>query len=146
MAKRITKGNLWGYIQSRPYASVSDIRRLFMMDIDGAATIPSNEGTCYIGLPQDAADIVGLLWQEGRIALDLNPNLKARVVQGIYPARVSLQRHQGTSQATRSSGGRAQTDTSSEPEGQSSRKRRRRRKKSGAGQNAEVVAGGEDSD
>ena len=87
MAKRVTKGNLWGFIQSRPYASVADIRRLFMMDVDGAAAVPTNEGAYYIGLPQDTADIIRQLWQEGRIILDLNPDVKARVVQGVYPAR-----------------------------------------------------------
>ena len=87
MAKRVTKGNLWGYIQSRPYASVADIRRLFLMEVEGAAALPSNEGAYYIGLPRDAADLIRQLWQEGRIMLDLNPDVKARVVQGVYPAR-----------------------------------------------------------
>jgi hypothetical protein len=87
VAKRVTKGNLWGYIQSRPYASVADIRRLFLMEVEGAAALPSNEGAYYIGLPRDAADLIRQLWQEGRIMLDLNPDVKARVVQGVYPAR-----------------------------------------------------------
>ena len=94
MPKRVTKGNLWGFIQSRPYASVADIRRLFTMEVDGAAPIPTSEGTCYIGLPVDVAEIVRQLCHEGRVALDLNPNVKARVVQGIYPARIPLHRQQ----------------------------------------------------
>lgn len=92
MAKRVTKGNLWGYIQSRPYASVADIRRLFMMDVEGAAPLATNEGAYYIGLPQEAADMIRQLWQEGRILLDLNPDVKARVVQGVYPARIPMGR------------------------------------------------------
>src|SRR5688500_19210690 len=64
------------------------MRRLFMMDVDGAAAIPTSEGTCYIGLPPEAAELVGQLSREGRIALDLNLNVKARVVQGIYPVRL----------------------------------------------------------
>jgi hypothetical protein len=95
VAKRVTKGNLWGYIQSRPYASVADIRRLFLMDVEGAAALPSNEGAYYIGLPRDAADLIRQLWQEGRIMLDLNPDVKARVVQGVYPARFSQGRFGG---------------------------------------------------
>jgi hypothetical protein len=139
VAKRITKGNLWGYIQSRPYSAVSDIRRLFTMDVDGAATIPSNEGTCYIGLPQDAADIVGQLWQEGRIALDLNPNVKARVVQGVYPARAPVLRH-GSGQGS----GRSATAVHGQPPGaaeEGGRKRRRRRKRA-AGEAAGADPGG----
>ena len=92
MAKRVTKGNLWGFIQSRSYASVADMRRLFMMDVDGAAAIPTSEGTCYIGLPPEAAEMVGQLSREGRIALDLNLNVKARVVQGVFPVRAPAQR------------------------------------------------------
>ena len=92
MAKRITKGNLWGFIQSRPYVSVADIRRLFMMDVDGAAPFLTSEGPCYIGLPDEAAHLIRQLWQEGRIVLDMNPDVKARVVQGVYPARVPLGR------------------------------------------------------
>ena len=92
MAKRITKGNLWGFIQSRTYASVADMRRLFMMDVEGAAAISTGEGTCYIGLPPEAADMVGQLSREGRIALDLNLNVKARVVQGVFPVRMAARR------------------------------------------------------
>jgi hypothetical protein len=137
MAKRITKGNLWGYIQSRPYASVSDIRRLFTMEVEGAAPIQSSEGTCYIGLPPDAADLIGQLWQEGRIALDLNPNIKARVVQGVYPARVPLQRFGGAGghggYGTSQGGARAHTGEGGQgAEAGGTRKRRRRRRKGGA--------------
>ena len=92
MAKRITKGNLWGFIQSRPYASVADIRRLFFMDVDGAAAVPTSEGTCYIGLPPEAAELIAQLCREGRIGLDLNLNVKARVVQGVFPARLPAYR------------------------------------------------------
>jgi hypothetical protein len=94
--KRITKGNLWGFIQSRPYASVADMRRLFTMDVDGAAIMPTAEGTYFIGLPQDAADLIGQLWHEGRIVLDTNPDVKALVVQGVYPARVMTGRQSTT--------------------------------------------------
>ncbi|MGH2368807.1 MAG: hypothetical protein ACRDI2_11475, partial [Chloroflexota bacterium] len=62
MPKRVTKGNLWGFIQSRPYASVADIRRLFVMEVDGAAALPTSEGACYIGLPREAADLIRQLW------------------------------------------------------------------------------------
>jgi hypothetical protein len=119
VAKRITKGNLWGFIQSRPYASIADIRRLFMMEVEGASPITTSEGTAYVGLPQDAADIVRQLWHEGRIALDLNPDVKARVVQGIYPARIPVPRQAQHGSAEGPGGG----------EGGSKGKRKRRRKR-----------------
>ena len=109
MAKRITKGNLWGFIQSRAYASVADVRRMFSMEVEGASAIPTSEGTCYIGLPPDAAELVGQLSREGRVGLDLNLNVKARVVQGLYPARLPAQRQPSS-------------------DGASSKKRRRRRR------------------
>ena len=109
MAKRVTKGNLWGFIQSRSYASVADVRRMFSMEVDGATAIRTSEGTCFIGLPPEAAELVGQLSREGRIALDLNLNVKAHVVQGIYPARLPAQRLPSS-------------------DGASSRKRRRRRR------------------
>jgi hypothetical protein len=92
VAKRVTKGNLWGFIQSRPYASVADIRRLFFMDVEGAAPVPTSEGTCYIGLPPDTAELIAQLCREGRIGLDLNLNVKARVVQGVFPVRLPAHR------------------------------------------------------
>lgn len=101
MAKRVTKGNLWGFIQSRPYVSVADIRRLFMIDVDSAAALPTGEGRCYIGLTQDAADLLRQLWSEGRIVLDLNPDVKAKVVQGVYPARAPLSRPATSPSASR---------------------------------------------
>ena len=68
------------------------MRRLFMMDVEGAAAIPTSEGICYIGLPPEAAEMVGQLSREGRIALDLNLNVKARVVQGVFPMRLPAPR------------------------------------------------------
>jgi hypothetical protein len=92
VAKRITKGNLWGFIQSRPYTAIADIRRLFGMSVDVAACLATTDGTYFVGLPPDVASLVGQLWHEGRIVLDTNPDVKARVVQGIYPARAAFGR------------------------------------------------------
>lgn len=125
--KRITKGNLWGFIQSRPYCSVSDIRRLFTMDVEGAAPIRTSEGTAYVGLSQDAAELIRQLCHEGRVALDLNPNVKARVVQGVFPARLPAPRsgqpvHEGTAA------------------GDGRKRRRKRRRPGAAGDSAPVLA------
>jgi hypothetical protein len=134
VAKRITKGNLWGFIQSRPYASVADIRRLFAIEVEGAVPVSTTEGTCFIGLSQDGADLIRQLWHEGRIVLDLNPNVKARVVQGVYPARATFGRQpagQGVAPAGRARAGVAGgTATAGETaDAASSKKRRRRRRR-----------------
>ena len=123
MAKRVTKGNLWGFIQSRPYSSVADIRRLFFMEVEGASPLSTSEGTCFIGLPEDAADLIAQLCREGRVALDLNPNVKARVVQGVYPARLPAHRQ---AQAANGSA-----------DGERKRKRRRRRRSDEGGSERE---------
>ena len=82
------------------------------MEVDGASAISTSEGTCYIGLPPEAADLVGQLSREGRIALDLNLNVKARVVQGVFPVRVAAPRQ-------------------SSAEGGAAKKRKRRRRPMG---------------
>jgi hypothetical protein len=128
VAKRVTKGNLWGFIQSRPYASVADIRRLFSMEVEGAAPIPTSEGTCYIGLPSEVADIIRQLWHEGRVGLDLNVNVKARVVQGVFPARLPMHRSGASS-------------GESSAEGESGRRKRKRGRRLGgaAGDDVETA-------
>ncbi|HEV2122535.1 MAG TPA: hypothetical protein VGW38_07145 [Chloroflexota bacterium] len=131
MPKRVTKGNLWGFIQSRPYVSVADIRRLFLMEVEDASTVRTDEGNCFIGLPQPVADIVGQLWHEGRVVLDFNPDVKARVVQGLYPSRLPSQR---TRTADSTGGG----PPAEELQRTGKRKRKRRRKPSGGAQAEET--------
>ena len=128
MAKRVTKGNLWGFIQSRPYVSLADIRRLFSMEVEGAAAIHTSEGVTYVGLPPEVADLVRQLWQEGRIAFDLNYDVHARVVQGIYPARVPLGRQHHSA-----GGGEGQADADDNATGAQKRRRRRKRRSAEAG-------------
>ena len=84
MAKNVTKGNLWGYIQSRPYASVSDIRRQFSLETEAAAPIRTPHGVVFIGLPNRGAQLLRQLVREGRIALDLLPDVRGSVVTGVY--------------------------------------------------------------
>jgi hypothetical protein len=150
VAKKVTKGNLWGFIQSRPYASVADIRRTFALDVETASPVRTSEGTYFIGLPQEAAALILQLWNEGRIVLDVNPDVKANVVQGLYPARPLLARQAaaagGAEPAARTApagqpvgvpgaGAAAAAGEAGAPAGgtKASRKRRRRRKKRRSG-------------
>lgn len=84
MAKNVTKGNLWGYIQSRPYASVADIRRQFSLESEAAIPLRTGHGVVYIGLPNRDAQFLRQLLREGRIALDFLPDVRAHVVTGVY--------------------------------------------------------------
>jgi hypothetical protein len=137
----VTKGNLWGFIQSRPYASVADIRRLFMIDADEAASVTTTEGTYYVGLSQEAANLIRQLWHEGRIVLDTNPDVKARAVQGIYPARAFVARAPGSGQLSSRRTGASEPDGPSQgqvpggptPGAGGKRRRRRRRAVGGSG-------------
>ena len=84
MAKNVTKGNLWGYIQSRPYASVADIRRQFSLESEAAIPLQTTHGVVYIGLPNRGAQFLRQLLREGRIALDFLPDVRGHVVTGVY--------------------------------------------------------------
>ena len=84
MAKNVTKGNLWGYIQSRPYASVADIRRQFNLESEAAIPLRTTHGVVYIGLPNRGAQFLRQLQREGRIVLDFLPDVRGRVVTGVY--------------------------------------------------------------
>lgn len=148
MAKRVTKGNLWGFIQSRPYATIADIRRLFQLDVEGVAPVVTSEGTYYVGLPPEAASLLRQLWQEGRIVFDVNLDVKGKVVQGVYPARVPLGRQAASANAASParlgeaapgpSGAAAGTAGSQEATGK--RRRRRRRRRSAASPESNAIA------
>jgi hypothetical protein len=88
ITKRVTKGNIWGVVQSRLYVPISDLRRMFNLPTDDVAPMTTTEGTYYIGLPPEAAAMVGQLWQEGRIVFDCNQDVRVMVVQGLSPVRV----------------------------------------------------------
>jgi hypothetical protein len=141
----VTKGNLWGFIQSRPYASVADIRRLFYMEVEDAASVPTSEGTFYIGLPPEAADLVRQLWHEGRIVLDTNPDVKVRVIQGVYPARVAMGRN-GPAPAAPAAGTPAADGTPASASGTGGKgKRKRRRRRGGSSDGSGGSGGGSES-
>jgi hypothetical protein len=133
VAKRVTKGNLWGFIQSRAYTSIADIRRLFLMSVEDAACVETTEGMYFVGLPSDAAAIVAQLCREGRIVLDVNPDIKARAVQGVYPARAPFGRTGSTpatlpAAAVRPSSPDVEAAAAGQAPGSGRRRRRRRRR------------------
>lgn len=136
MPKRITKGNLWGLIQSRPYTLVSDVRRAFALQAEDAVAVATPEGRAYVGLPQVAADLVRQLYLEGRVILDLHPEVRGRVVAGLFPARPPIVRQRATPALAAAvpypgpAAGQPESGRSAGP----SRQRRRRRRTASAGE------------
>jgi hypothetical protein len=83
--KRLSKSSLLWFIRSRSYVSVPDIRRRFNLEAgEEVFPIVTSNGRAYVGLPADAARVLGDLVREGRIGLELRPGLMAKVALGVY--------------------------------------------------------------
>ncbi len=83
--KRLSKSSLLWFIRSRSYVSIPDIRRRFNLESGNDVTpIVCQQGRVYVGLPSDAARVLGDLVREGRVGLELQPGLMARVAIGAY--------------------------------------------------------------
>jgi hypothetical protein len=83
--KRLSKSSLLWFIRSRSYASIPDIRRRFHLDSgEEVNLIVSQHGRIYVGLPADAARVLGDLVREGRVGLELQPSIHARAAIGVY--------------------------------------------------------------
>jgi hypothetical protein len=83
--KRLSKSSLLWFIRSRSYVSIPDIRRRFNLDEgEEVAAVASAEGKVFVGLPADAARVLGELVREGRVGLELEPSLHAHAAIGVY--------------------------------------------------------------
>jgi hypothetical protein len=83
--KRLSKSSLLWFIRSRSYVSIPDIRRRFNLDEqEEISPFVSVQGRIYVGLPSDATRALGDLVREGRIGLELQPGLMAKVAIGVY--------------------------------------------------------------
>jgi hypothetical protein len=83
--KRLSRSSLLWFIRSRSYVSIPDIRRRFNLPSDNEVTpIAGPQGRVYVGLPPDAARILGELVRDGRVGLELQPEIHARAATGVY--------------------------------------------------------------
>lgn len=82
--KRLSKSSLLWFIRSRSYVSIPDIRRRFNLLGDEVTPIVAPEGKVYVGLPPEAARVLGDLVREGRVGLELQPGILARAATGVY--------------------------------------------------------------
>jgi len=90
--RKLSKSSLLWFLRSRPYALISEVRRRF--ELDDGLDAPADEVSVlrdvnghrrvWIGLPQRAARMVEELYREGRVGLELNVNVKAAIVVGIF--------------------------------------------------------------
>ncbi|HEX5415966.1 MAG TPA: hypothetical protein VFZ25_09895 [Chloroflexota bacterium] len=83
--KRLSKSSLLWFIRSRSYVSIPDIRRRFNLESgEDVSAIVGLNGRLFVGLPSDAARVLGDLVREGRVGLETEPGLLARAVVGAY--------------------------------------------------------------
>ena len=83
--KRLSKSSLLWFIRSRSYVSIPDVRRRFNLDEgDDVSPFVTSQGRIYVGLPSDATRALGDLAREGRIGLELQPGLMAKIAIGVY--------------------------------------------------------------
>lgn len=83
--KRLSKSSLLWFIRSRSYVSISDIRRRFNLNEgEEVVPVPSPEGRVFVGLPSDAARVLGDLIREGRVGIELDPSIHAHAAIGVY--------------------------------------------------------------
>ena len=96
--KRLSKSSLLWFIRSRSYVSIPDIRRRFNLEEgDEVSVIAGGHGRLFVGLPADAARVLGDLLREGRVGLETEPGLLARAVVGAYviPQNQNVYEHPG---------------------------------------------------
>lgn len=83
--KRLSKSSLLWFVRSRSYVSISDIRRRFNLNEgEEVVPVPSHEVTVFVGLPSDAARVLGDLVREGRVGIELDPSIHAHAAIGVY--------------------------------------------------------------
>lgn len=93
--KRLSKSSLLWFIRSRSYVSIPDIRRRFNLDAgEDVSAIVGVNGRLFVGLPADAARVLGDLVKEGRVGLETEPGLLARAVVGAYVIPQSQHAHE----------------------------------------------------
>jgi hypothetical protein len=89
-AKRPSTSSLRRFISSRPYVTVSEVRRRFgLEESDAVSRLRCDGATAWIGLPEREASKICELWQRGEIGLELSHEVRAPAVVGIYPMRLA---------------------------------------------------------
>ena len=89
-SKRPSTSSLRRFISSRPYIAIPELRRRFALDDPDAMWCLKRGSTiAWVGLPEREASKVEELWQRDEIGLELSVEVRASVVVGVYPMRIS---------------------------------------------------------
>ncbi len=86
-SKKINSGKLFWFVRSKSYVPIPEIRRRFEITPNEMSTIDVNGEKLFIGLPQDAADVVANLTRQQKIGLESSPDFNSKIVIGLYPLR-----------------------------------------------------------
>lgn len=88
--KRPSTSSLRRFISSRPYVTIAELRRRFALDDPDAVSPLERNGTvAWVGLPEREASKLRDLWQQDEVGLELSVDVRAPVVVGVYPMRIS---------------------------------------------------------
>ena len=89
-SKRPSTSSLRRFISSRPYVTIAELRRRFALDDPDAISRVERNGTvAWVGLPEREASKLRDLWQQDEVGLELSVDVRAPVVVGVYPMRIS---------------------------------------------------------
>jgi hypothetical protein len=88
--KRPSTSSLRRFVCSRPYVPVAELRRRFGLDEpDAMARISRNGSSAYIGVPAREAAKLEELWMRDELGVELSVDVRAPVVVGVFPMRIS---------------------------------------------------------
>lgn len=88
--KRPSTSSLRRFVCSRPYVPVAELRRRFGLDEpDAMVRITRNGSSAYIGVPAREAAKLEELWLRDELEVELSVDVRAPVVVGVFPMRIS---------------------------------------------------------
>ncbi|MBA3688930.1 MAG: hypothetical protein H0W81_08900 [Chloroflexi bacterium] len=88
--KRPSTSSLRRFISSRPYVAIAELRRRFIQDQPDAMTRLERDGqVAWVGLPDREAAKLQDLWLRDEIGLQMSVEVRAPVVVGVFPIRIS---------------------------------------------------------
>lgn len=82
--KKLSKSTLRWYIGTKSLMPIVEIRRRFGIDGDEVTALRDEQGKLYVGLPEQAAQALEDLHQNGKIGYELAVDFNARVLVGAY--------------------------------------------------------------
>lgn len=82
--KKLSRSTLRWYIGTKSLMPMSEIRRRFGINGDEVTVVQDEDGRLYIGLPEQVADVLEDLRQQGKVGYELSADHNARILIGVY--------------------------------------------------------------